>query len=375
MATPALLSLQQQEPKADPHHHLGPAAVRVEIPGLPNHLNCYTTPSAGRTVIATKRIRKGDTAFTQVPYAHTIHYRHKATTCDGCFLFSDEDGPPLKYPCSKECGIYYCSGICRDACSTHHRSSCELIQHVQQQGKSSNNNKSMHTALSLLISIKSNDQPIDDVLFMMQDSSKKGMKENVVAEAQFRHLLTTAPEAAHSSGSSGSCFTTPKKGLYAQALATVKLNALGIYDSGGDEVGYALSPAMAMVNHSCLPNCQQITTDGRCQLIALCDIPVGEELSYSYVSLTDTTATTTATTAATTTSTTASTCMANTSSSNQERLRVIQKNWEFTCTCARCRDRVDCRAFDAEHTCYCGAVCLQVDRSIGSCVCNPPRIE
>lgn len=315
-------------------HNLGPRATIVDIPGLSKHLKCYATPSAGRTVITTKRIQKGETAFAQMPYAHTIHFRHKTTTCDGCFLFSHGGDNTLPYPCV--CGVHYCSEACQTAFSTRH--CCDLIRQVQQQGKASGKNKSMHTALSLLISITSNrtDRPMDDVLLMMQDSSKVGIKKSIDAEQQFRRLSTKQQQQQ------------PKKGHYAQALTTVKLNALGMYDASGDEVGYALSPAMAMVNHSCLPNCQQQTTNGVCQLIALYDVPAGTELSYSYVSLL--------------------------SSSSNERKQALRKNWEFTCTCVRCRNLVDCRVFDEEHTCYCGAVCLEVDRSVGSCVCNPPMI-
>jgi hypothetical protein len=335
----------------------GAAAATVEIPGLPSFLKCQITPSAGRTVVTTKLIRKGETAFAQVPYAHTIHYRHKTTTCDGCFLFTHED-ESLRYPCEKGCGVHYCSTACRDSFSSRH--GCKLICQVQRECRGKN--KSMHTALSLLTSIDSNDtdRPLSDVLLMMQDPSNASMKKNVVAETQFRRILLASPGNLPSSPSQPNI--NNRKGAYAQVLATVKLNALGMYDAVGDEVGYALSPAMAMVNHSCLPNCQQVTTRGQCRLIALFDIPIGQELSYCYVSLLDDD------------THNSSSTMRSCASAGAERRQLIRKNWEFTCACPRCRNLEDCRAFDAEHTCYCGAVCLQVDRSTGACVCNPPMV-
>jgi SET and MYND domain-containing protein len=335
-------------------------ALAVEIPGLPVHLKCYTTASAGRTVITTTALRKGDTVFRQAPYAHTIHYRYKTTTCDACFLFTHAD-QALPYACANICGIRYCSTVCRDSVRAQHHG-CDLIRQVQQQQqgktKAQQPNKSMHTALSLLISMASSAdhhdgqyrRPMADVLLMMQDASKVAMKKNTAAEVHFRSLVRSS-EASAGGAASMATHQPPADGTYAQVLATVKLNALGIYDAAGEELGYALSPALAMVNHSCLPNCQQITTDGCCQLIALCDIAVGEELSYSYVTLDS----------------------SNSGRSRDERRRVIDKNWAFTCTCPRCQNLVDCRAFDTAHTCYCGAVCVQVDRRTGSCVCNPPR--
>jgi hypothetical protein len=344
--------------------------IGIEIPGLPSYLKCHTTPSAGRTVVTTKQIRKGETAFAQVPYAHTIHYRHKTTTCDACFLFTSHDDEdeslPLQYPCEKSCGVYYCSMACRDASSSR-RHGCALLRQVkvhQQQEECKKRNKSMHSALSLLTSMHANDtdRPVSDVLLMMKDSSTASMKKNILAETQFRRILQSLPSSGDISSSSSLQQQEEeidnKKGVYAQALATVKLNALGMYNEVGEEIGYALSPAMAMVNHSCLPNCQQVTTKGKCRLIARVDIPIGQELSYSYVSLIQDDIDSTA----------------SSISSSTERKRLIRKNWEFTCACPRCRNLKDCRAFDAEHTCYCGAVCLQVDRSTGSCICNPPMV-
>ena len=52
-----------------------------------------------------------------------------------------------------------------------------------------------------------------------------------------------------------------------------------------------------------------------------------------------------------------------------ERKDVIEDNWKFTCLCYR-YGVGDCRDFDAEHLCFCGAVCYEVHRTTGECVCN-----
>jgi hypothetical protein len=152
---------------------------------------------------------------------------------------------------------------------------------------------------------------------------------------------------------------------------------VGMYDEFGNETGFSLSPMMAMVsctasclfqtclactyswlsyfccaiqvNHSCKPNCQQQTADGGTKLVALRDIFAGEELSYSYVAL---------------------------EGGSVERKDCIHSNWGFHCNCARC-EGADCTAFDADHVCICGAVCLVVDRSSGTdlCTCNPANAD
>lgn len=335
----------------------------LAIPGLPNHLRCYETATAGRIVKTTISLPKGNVVFSEVPYAHTIHHAYKPTTCDTCFRFAEN--AVLAFPCPKTCGTYFCRKKCRDV-SNH---CCSLILGIQKQegkGKGKKKNKSMHTALSLLASVASYEShnsiknstgdTFDDILLMMQDKSKHALAKHRLAEDVFCQILQEYP--------------TPEpqnKGRYSQALATVKLNAFGMYNASGDEIGYSLSPSLAMVNHSCLPNCQQITTNGKCMLIALRDIPIGDELTFCYISLP-------------TTAVPPASCddeqarAINRHAEILERKNILWDQWEFTCRCARCGDRADCRDFDAEHTCYCGAVCLSVDRSKGTCICNPSTI-
>lgn len=339
-----------------------PKAGAIAIPGLPSNLRCYETSTAGRIVATNVPIQQGEVVFSCVPHAHTIHHAHKQRTCDTCFLFAEDTILPM--PCPRKCGVYFCSKFCSETS----RHGCELILSMQQkEGKTKQKKKSkrMHTALSLLIRMvssssdtstkKSTDEIFDDVLLMMQDTSKSAMKKNIIVEDEFRRLLQVSSHSGEPQA----------KGRYAQALSTAKLNAFGMYDTSGEEIGYALSPAMAMVNHSCLPNCQQITTNGKCQLIALHDIGIGEELTYCYISLL------TSVGATDFRNTDATIATAKRNQQTRERMGTIRDQWEFTCLCARCGDSADCRAFDAEHTCYCGAVCLSVDRSTGACVCNP----
>jgi hypothetical protein len=175
---------------------------------------------------------------------------------------------------------------------------------------------------------------------MLQDTSKHGRKQCTAAEAQYRGL-------DHGAGSALSHRET--QGVYATALSTQRLNAVGIFDEYGDELGCVLAPLAAMVNHSCLPNCQVMVEYGQCRLVALRDIAAGEELSYSYVSL---------------------------QGGEEDRKRSIKDTWQFSCRCERCCGEVDCSAFDWAHVCYCGSVCVAVERSAAEeCVCNTPKIR
>ena len=90
-------------------------------------------------------------------------------------------------------------------------------------------------------------------------------------------------------------------------------------------------------------------------LTALRDIEVGEELSYSYVSI---------------------------NVGGEDRRKAIQDTWGFDCVCLRCcveakggvgeaGNVAQLNLFDRKHVCVCGAVCVEVDRTAGpGCVCH-----
>lgn len=112
---------------------------------------------------------------------------------------------------------------------------------------------------------------------------------------------------------------------------------------------------MAMVNHSCVPNCCQVVKDGVVVLIALRDIEVGEDISFSYVTIG--------------------------AGDRGDRGKSIMENWGFVCKCERCEVEGNMnnpggilgeslRGFDERHICFCGSVNLEVDRSSGECVCH-----
>jgi hypothetical protein len=339
--------------------------TKVEIANMPAHLCCHQTATAGRTVTTTTLIPKGATALFERPYAHTIHQRYRSFTCDTCFGVSkNHEQTVLLYPCPLGCGIHYCSVTCLTTGQKRHKRSCGLRRQVNDndntmptsKSKQSKSNKGSHSALSLLLNISSSDAPIENLLQLMRMPTIKSRRQNEAVEATFRRLNHAHSAAAADNDDDTLELELEDTGIYAEALHTSRLNAIGMFDEYGDEMGFSLSPVLAMVNHSCFPNCQQLTVDGACTLVALRNIQVGEELSYSYVSLLG---------------------------DARERKDSIFKNWEFQCICERCccccnnnKSSDDyCAAFDAEHVCFCGAVCLVVDRETGECVCNRGLLE
>ena len=106
----------------------------------------------------------------------------------------------------------------------------------------------MNRSLSMLTSIASNSMPIDGILHMMPDVSTAGCRHNAAAEANWRE--SARKQIASGDENCGSLLEA-RNGIYAAALATLKLNVFGQFNEFGDEIGLSLAPLIAMVNHSC----------------------------------------------------------------------------------------------------------------------------
>jgi hypothetical protein len=116
-----------------------------------------------------------------------------------------------------------------------------------------------------------------------------------------------------------------------RSLQTGPMNDVGLWDEQGESIGRAVAPIFALTNHSCMPNCAQVIANGHVQLIALCDIEAGEELTHSYVNL---------------------------NGAPCDRKRTMYQSWQFQCRCLRCASPTSplVAAFDIEHLCLCGGV-------------------
>ena len=310
---------------------------------IPGNLELLSTEHAGRTLRLTTDARKGTVVLTDTPFCHVIHQKFRSTTCDLCYTFSETDGEPLLQAC--ECGIHYCSEACQLKALPRHQGVCGFTNReiigggVGRKKTSANrNNKKLMTSVNLLLSAVSNPLPLATLYNQIDESSisvstpgkKRRLEDSDKCEVALKQMMPCPLPA----------------GSYAHALNTVHFNAIGLYDAHGDESGFLVSPLMAMVNHSCVPNCCQLVVDGTVTLTALRHIEAGEELSYSYVSM---------------------------EGGDRARMESILDTWGFECNCRRCRGEPQA-GFDKEHVCVCGSICLQVDRTTSECVCHPAKV-
>ncbi|KAJ1495191.1 hypothetical protein T484DRAFT_1763135 [Baffinella frigidus] len=152
------------------------------------------------------------------------------------------------------------------------------------------------------------EKELDDILTMEEEWGRPGAKKQ-------KRAMFDAADKVHAWGLELSA---------SEAGPSGPLNDFGLWNEEGECMGRCVAPVVALVNHSCVPNCAQVVTslvtslvtpggrfeefpvrEAHVRLVALRDIEAGEELSQCYVNLLD-----------------------------ADRAAVIQRSWRYRCRCA-----------------------------------------
>lgn len=145
---------------------------------------------------------------------------------------------------------------------------------------------------------------------------------------------------------------------YAQLVRVVSLNGFR-YNEGLNEddpnydVGEALFPQIARINHKCAPNAEFTLSWSHehgsvvNSITALRPIEDGEEINFSYLPIL-------------------------LRLSFAERQKQLSKHWGFTCDCCRCIEEGDCAAMASDGVADCGACS---DDEANNCIASSPILQ
>jgi len=104
------------------------------------------------------------------------------------------------------------------------------------------------------------------------------------------------------------------EGTLHRMFSQIECNSFGLLSPRGGLVGHALHRAVAMLNHSCAPNCAVDDQDPRLMTVStVLDVVAGQELNISYIDLRQPVA---------------------------ARRRLLQRQYHFTCMCERCLEEL-----------------------------------
>jgi hypothetical protein len=340
---------------------------------VPDHLCISSTLASGRGLYVAPhcRLERGQVALSTSPTAVCISSPHQRFTCACCLgrtanATSPEEPIRLQRKCPICKSASWCSRACQEQSAARHEIECPLLARLKlnrsikkderehivilastlaTMGSCSDVSGTSRITLEHQDSASKNSQVwLQEILSLVeQDWNKPGSKKCM------RVMHDAAAKVHGWCGVGGAC--PPVRHLQ-QSLQTGPMNDVGLWDETGESIGRCVAPIFALTNHSCLPNCAQIISNGHVQLIALCDIEAGQELTHSYVNL--------------------HAC---------DRQQTMVQSWQFNCHCVRCKTPMSplISQFDMQHVCSCGGVVLNrmfatPNEEKEECLCNKLHI-
>ncbi|KAI1131278.1 SET domain-containing protein [Nemania abortiva] len=293
------------------------------MPTLPEGLVLIgdTTAPRGRGLAATRDFQPGQRIATfNSPSIAIASSPQIGMTCSGCLLVSKppELGPPeeklLSGRVARACTgcrtVAYCSTECQklDWTTGGHKAECKIFKRVRDEG---------HDALPT------------PVRALLQVYLRPGIKASM-AELQshievqrsiesWRDMELQIMAALHYLGRED---TNENMSEGLRILLKLQVNAFSRLDEDVGQSGLYMNPALAMVNHSCMPNAFVQFVGRKAVLHAYQEIKKDEEIQISYIDCNQHLA---------------------------QRQEDLMERYYFTCTCSRCKDDMDvyqvCRAY------------------------------
>lgn len=296
---------------------------------IPNALEARTIErGCDRRAFSRRKIREGEVILRNTPTAHTLLSVHQQERCARCLATSRIGGEPKKN--LLRCGgckkIWYCSRECQKQDFFFHKFECKqssvLFPSSTETGQPGHNSShgSIHNARLLVrnfISLRvpqnidtdntkcrrTGDRDIvscgsnhfDNLLPYGKEhplDSEERLDIQCASRALWNQRKAINNKAKPASGSIIQSLPELEEQLEAD-LRKFRSNNFGVTDSMVKVVASAVYPLGALLNHSCAPNCllrYDLGTYSRheppvMEIVAARDIPVGEELTHSYVEL------------------------------------------------------------------------------------------
>ncbi|KAJ3098398.1 hypothetical protein HDU97_004026 [Phlyctochytrium planicorne] len=297
------------------------------------------SPASGRCLTATEHIEPGTTILLETPIAFSLLKEATDRHCALCLspvpFFEDESvpeftgsmgfGPPppgkgrSRYSCTK-CikQTFYCSQRCMDKDSERHKVECAVLKDLPGIAAM---HKVDYTLLRLVLNIigrpgetfLSSKETGGAVRVPIEFLYDLGTHEEYQGVEWKRCVMSACQDL--SEHLPPSLATSASKLL--QLACRINVNSHVITSPTSQltrNIAVGMFPLVAIINHSCRPNCTYVTSgiDGTMSVRTLSHVSPGEELTLSYVDL---------------------------YASKQDRRRKLQDTKFFTCECKRCQDQ------------------------------------
>ncbi|KAI1307821.1 SET domain-containing protein [Xylaria venustula] len=290
------------------------------MPTLPDGLILKGATGAprGRGIAASRTFQPGEVIarFTS-PRIAIPDSPHLSTTCSGCLLPSTSGAEsPSTSRAVKACtgcrAVAYCSPACQklDWTAGGHKGECKVFRRVRAEG-----HDSLPTPVRALVQVLLRPE-MSAAVAEMEGHVNRFRRESGKLWAD---MELQAMAALHYLGRE----TNAKSLAEAiEILCKSQVNSFNRLDEDVGQTGLFMNPALAMVNHSCIPNAFVQFIGRQAVLHAYQEIKKDEEIEISYID-----------------------CNLPLS----HRQEALKTRYHFTCSCTRCKNDMDvyqvCRAY------------------------------
>ncbi|KAF8890645.1 hypothetical protein BD779DRAFT_1643693 [Infundibulicybe gibba] len=326
-----------------------PTGVPSSVP-IPPRLEAYTDQKSGRALRSRSHQKPGDVLIKTNPHIVVLSTAYLDTHCSSCFAPAPQAG--LKR-CTQCRVIYYCDPKCQSQDWALHKSECTALQAWAA------------TAPSEDLSIPSDAvRSLGRILWRKQ---KRGIDSDWAKEidSMQSHRASLHPSTyelhAHlsyslvrylslSSPDQLKLFGLESTGDLVDLISRFTTNTFTLTTPTLTPIGSSISPLIALINHSCIPNAAVVfpgkpASGSVMQVTALREILPGEEIVTSYI---------------------------DTTVSRLQRRKILQETYNFTCECNLCTAEGDAQDLREAIWCpkSCGGTCLMPTQDSPSVVCT-----
>jgi hypothetical protein len=251
-----------------------------------------------RCLVATRALTPDEPVLFSTPYAWAPGDRCYERVCHYCCRDKLDVGAPCRFYCDGCCRAWYCSEDCRALDQAQHRFECSALDHCLRSSHWQDpdsrgelrlllrllsrraleiGSRAPDLAFALSPAKPSNEGDLRFDDFMLLASNRHAHEEELM-----RQLYTTANLAR----SLDRWLEAVDSHVIFECLLRIRTNTFAITNASGLRVGSGLYIQASLFNHSCQPNLtyRRAATGANLEFTALGDIPVGTELTISYVS-------------------------------------------------------------------------------------------
>ncbi|KAI5982767.1 hypothetical protein EDD15DRAFT_2179981 [Pisolithus albus] len=268
-----------------------PPLESASVSGLPSWIAIRESTGIGRGLWhqGPTNIRPGDVILSLRPHMFTLSTTYLDSHCSGC-AGSPASGLKRCTGCRR---VWYCTSTCQNGDWPIHKFECTAIQNWSSEAPSEKVSVPSDAVRCLgrilwKIKRKGTDSVWAKEIQAMQTSRKLIHPSVVEGYTHFAESLVRYLGAS-------SLTELEDYGIMSSAdLVDFTINAFALTTPALTPIGVAVSPLVALINHSCVPNVDVVFPRGRkdlgnepvAKVFALRNIAPGEEIIMSYVDMT-----------------------------------------------------------------------------------------